>query len=103
MLTSSSGPRIPARKRSGATSAARPAPSWDESTRPVTTCAARPASDAERWVQGRARVELGRVALRAAIRASAASEAKLAEQPVPAARIGLRRGGEELLRDVDGR
>ena len=104
MLTSSKGPRIPGEealwryKRGSARAELGQADAASADLRSAT------APDAERWVQGRARVELGRVALRRGDRASAASEAKLADtlcqqssDPVCVD------AAKKLLRDVDGR
>lgn len=104
MLTSSKGPRIPGEealwryKRGTARAELGQIDAANADLRSAT------APDAERWVQGRARVELGRVALRRGDRASAASEAKLAEPLCTQSNDPVCvDGAKKLLRDADGR
>jgi tetratricopeptide (TPR) repeat protein len=104
MLTSSSGPRIPGEealwryKRGAARAELGRVDAASDDLRSAT------AADAERWVQGRARVELGRVALRRGDRASAASEAKLADSLCQQSNDPVCvEAAKKLLRDVDGR
>jgi tetratricopeptide (TPR) repeat protein len=104
MLTSSSGPRIPGEealwryKRGAARAELGRVDAANDDLRSAT------AADAERWVQGRARVELGRVALRRGDRASAASEAKLADSLCQQSNDPVCvEAAKKLLRDVDGR
>jgi tetratricopeptide (TPR) repeat protein len=104
MLTSSTGPRIPGEealwryKRGTARAELGRVDLANVDLRSAT------APDAERWVQGRARVELGRVALRRGDRASASTEAKLADTLCQQSNDPVCvEAAKKLLRDLDGR
>jgi tetratricopeptide (TPR) repeat protein len=104
MLTSSTGPRLPGEealwryKRGAARAELGRVEAADADLRSAT------APDAERWVQGRARVELGRAALRRGDRAAAASEAKLADSLCQQSNDPVCvDAAKKLLRESDGR